>query len=60
MFDLRHYRLQQEHDWLEKEVRAEQRRPSPDSLRLQALKRRKLAVKERLHAISVVPVHAFA
>ncbi len=59
MFDVHQYRLRQEHAWLENQIRAEQRRPHPDSLRLQALKRRKLAVKERLHA-QVAPTLAFA
>jgi hypothetical protein len=59
MFDLQQYRLRQEHAWLEREIRAEQRRPYPDSLKLQAMKRRKLAVKERLHAVAA-PNYAFA
>jgi len=58
MFDIQQYRLQREHAWLENQVRAEQRRPHPDSLRLQALKRRRLAVKERLQAAT--PNYAFA
>ena len=60
MFDLRLVQLRREHAWLDEQVRAEQRRPYPDALRLQMLKRRRLSVKERLHALSVTPVHAFA
>jgi hypothetical protein len=45
------YRLAREHAWLDEQIRAERRRPLPDALRMQALKRRKLSVKERLSAL---------
>lgn len=41
-------RLRQEHAWLEQRIREERARPMPDFLQLQKLKRRKLAIKERL------------
>lgn len=42
------YRLRTEHRWLEARIREELRSPGPDAFRLQALKRRKLQVKDEL------------
>lgn len=44
-------RLRSRHAHLDQLIALERSRPAPDPLRLQALKRRKLALKERLSAI---------
>jgi hypothetical protein len=45
-------RLSRRHALLDQEILDERRRPFPDQFKLQGLKRRKLAVKERLHALA--------
>ncbi len=44
-------RLRRRHAHLDQMIGLERRRPIPDHIKLQELKRRKLAVKERLAAI---------
>jgi hypothetical protein len=44
--------LASRHAALERLVAEEQRRPQPDALRLQVLKRRKLALRDQIAAIS--------
>lgn len=39
-------RLRSQHQWLEQELRAELKRPQPDNLMIQDLKRRKLQIKD--------------
>lgn len=39
-------RLRSQHQWLEQELRAELKRPEPDNLMIQDLKRRKLQIKD--------------
>ena len=51
MSQIEAFRLAREHAWLDEQIHAEVRRPMPDQLRLTALKRRKLSVKERLSAL---------
>ncbi|MGF1500745.1 MAG: YdcH family protein [Paracoccaceae bacterium] len=46
--------LRQEHAALEREIREEEARPSPDRLQIQRLKKRKLAVKDRIARIEDV------
>lgn len=48
---VRSYRLRREHERLEALIREETRRPLPDFLAVQDLKRKKLAVKQRLAAL---------
>ncbi len=43
--------LQTKHDGLERQIRDEMNRPSPDGSLLQLLKRRKLRIKEELAQI---------
>ncbi len=45
------YRVRREHERLSALIDQEQRRPYPDPWRLAVLKRRKLAVKDRLSAL---------
>jgi hypothetical protein len=59
MQNIQLYRVNREHAWLERQIREELARPVPDSLRLQHLKRRKLALKERVSALQA-PNYAFA
>ncbi|ODT88580.1 YdcH family protein [Phenylobacterium sp. SCN 70-31] len=42
------YRLYEQHRWIDRMLRDEQRRPEPDDLRLRDLKRRKLQVKDEI------------
>lgn len=44
------FRLRSRHALLELQIETERLRPVPDALRLQSLKREKLAIKERLAA----------
>ena len=44
--------LQDEHSQLEQELAEEEARPMPDSLRIASLKRRKLAIKDELAALT--------
>jgi hypothetical protein len=53
------YTLRRRHALLDWQIAEEARRPVPDSLRLQSLKRQKLALKERLSALEA-PNYAFA
>lgn len=46
--------LRQEHAALELEIGEEEARPSPDRLQIQRLKKRKLAVKDRIARIEDV------
>jgi hypothetical protein len=46
------YRLKAKHAELDRLIAEERRRPAPDWLTLQSLKRRKLRIKERLSALS--------
>jgi hypothetical protein len=43
------------HQKLDEELRLEQARVKPDSVRLQQLKRMKLAIKDRLHRLTSRP-----
>jgi hypothetical protein len=43
--------LQQKHQGLERQIRDEMSRPSPDEVRLHALKKQKLRIKEELAEI---------
>jgi len=54
------WRLRDQHRELERMIRDEQRRPDPDALRIQDLKRRKLQVKDELFMAQagLVPVTA--
>ena len=42
------YNLRRKHRELDEEIRREARTPAPDSLRLQALKRRKMALRDEI------------
>ena len=53
------YTLRRRHALLDHQIGEEQRRPAPDTLQLQALKRQRLFVKERL-AVLAAPNNAFA
>lgn len=44
--------LQRRHKWLHEQVDDEQSRPLPDTIRLTALKRQKLALKQKIHRLS--------
>ena len=46
--DIRIWRLRNRHRWLDQRLREEIRRPAPDALAIQDLKRRKLQVKDEL------------
>lgn len=46
--DIRIWRLRQRHRWLDQRLRAELRRPVPDTFAVQDLKRHKLRVKDEL------------
>lgn len=48
MHHIRLYRLRNEHRWLDREIRREERRPNRDELRIQELKRRKLALRDEM------------
>jgi hypothetical protein len=48
MMNYRLSRLRNEHRWLEEQLRAELRRPEPDTLVIQDLKRRKLQVRDEI------------
>lgn len=48
MHHIRLYRLRNEHRWLDREIRREERKPAPDALRVQELKRRKLAIRDEI------------
>lgn len=50
------YRLLTRHQRLDEELRIEQSRPRPDFARLFRLKRLKLAVKDRLVAMTAAPM----
>lgn len=50
--DQRIHLLQDEHSRLEQELAEEEARPMPDSLRIASLKRRKLAIKDELAALT--------
>lgn len=52
------FRLLGQHQRLDEAVRREQRRRLPDTLRLQRLKKLKLAVKDRLRALTMTPRRA--
>jgi hypothetical protein len=43
--------LNQQHDHLEQEISDENHRPQPDSLKLAALKREKLRIKEEMERL---------
>jgi len=45
------FRIKREHDRLEQAVRQETVRRAPDLMRLQSLKKRKLALKDRIRAV---------
>jgi uncharacterized protein len=47
------FRLLQQHQNLDQALRDEQRRLRPDSYRMQKLKVLKLAIKDRLHQLSI-------
>jgi hypothetical protein len=47
------YKLLQLHHKVDEQIRAEMKRRVPDSLQLLRLKRLKLRVKDRLHALTV-------
>jgi hypothetical protein len=47
------YNLMQLHRKVDEQIRAEMKRRVPDSLQLLRLKRLKLRVKDRLHALTV-------
>jgi len=51
--DFVHYRLRREHERLSNLIERERRLPFPDPWRLATLKRRKLAVKDRLAGLRV-------
>lgn len=40
------WRLRSQHQWLDQQLRAELKRPEPDSLAIQDLKRQKLQIKD--------------
>ena len=46
------HNLQEEHTQLEDALAEEEARPMPDSLRIASLKRRKLAIKDELAALT--------
>lgn len=46
------HNLQEEHTQLEEALAEEEARPMPDSLRIASLKRRKLAIKDELAALT--------
>jgi hypothetical protein len=52
------YRLRTKHRELEQRLRDEMRRPQPDALRLAALKRQKLAIKDELLKLEQGRFHA--
>ena len=43
--------LQQKHEGLDRRLREEMNRPSPDSAKIQVLKKQKLAIKEEIERI---------
>jgi hypothetical protein len=53
-------KLKNEHARLDDEIRHEQARPLPDTVRLQALKRHKLRIKEAMLVDSTDPVQSRA
>ena len=48
MHHIRLYRLRNEHRWLDREIRREERRPNRDELRIQELNRRKLTLRDQI------------
>ena len=46
------FSLLQKHQWVDVRLRLELSRKAPDSLRVQRLKKAKLAVKDALHALT--------
>lgn len=59
MNDFMLYRVRREHERLSALIEQEQRRPFPDPWRLTVLKRRKLAVKDRLSALQAKSVSQY-
>jgi hypothetical protein len=53
--DIRIWRLRSRRRWLDQRLREELRRPIPDVLAIQNLKRRKLQVKDELRIAEVGP-----
>lgn len=49
------FRLLGQHQRLDEALRREQRQRLPDAMRLQRLKKLKLAVKDRLRALTMTP-----
>ena len=52
---IRIWRLRNRRRWLEQKLREELKRPRPDALAIQDLKRQKLRLKDELFLVEVVP-----
>ena len=52
---IRIWRLRNRRRWLEQKLREELKRPRPDALTIQDLKRQKLRLKDELFLVEVVP-----
>jgi hypothetical protein len=52
---IRIWRLRNRRRWLEQKLREELKRPRPDPLAIQELKRQKLRLKDELYLVEMVP-----